>query len=276
MEPVNEVYVVLSGKDLVYVTMNLPDAEGLQYRLTEAGVDAAVGPAVLVTKERHAELGGRARELEEKLIYLGERESFLEGQLNHRNAKIEGQESNIKQYIRRIGQLSESLDDCKSFAAYLNKETQRLRVELEESEKEVKKLGELNDSLAGQVSMLTEEKFQLEEVLQDTLEEKESRIKELVADNNRLIEKVKNKSLAIEKKDGDIDKLAKKIGQMDGEIAALKIRIESLSSDLSSAHRREQDCRRLLESRSARLIDAEEKLARFQEAQRDQLDERGE
>lgn len=56
MEPMNEVYVVLSGKDLVYVTLNKSDAEGLEYRLTEAGVMAHVDTALMMSKEKYAEL----------------------------------------------------------------------------------------------------------------------------------------------------------------------------------------------------------------------------
>lgn len=161
MEPVSEVYVVLSGKDLVYVTMNRSDAEGLQYRLNEAGVDAAVGPAVLVTKERYAAMMAAN---------------------SHRDE------------IRR----------------------------LEISEK----------------------------ALQDALEEKKNRIKELVADNNRLIEA--NANIVKEKHAA--------IAECDGEIIELRKKVEGLASSLSSAYKKEQDCRRLLESRSARLVEADDRI----------------
>lgn len=158
MKPVSEVYVVLSGKSLVYVTLNLSDAEGLQYRLNEAGVDAAVGPAVLVTQERYSELRGNGvdwfatvRAKDEYISKLTKEVDQLKGEVagrvsvismlqdtsDERKSRIEAQESALRQSTRRVHELTELLEDSKSFAAYLNKEVQRLRVELEESEEKL-------------------------------------------------------------------------------------------------------------------------------------------
>lgn len=146
MEPMNEVYVVLSGKDLVYVTLNKSDAEGLQYRLTEACIDATVYPAVLVTQERYRELANAYHswlQMKEKGWHIDRRTKEMEElrqKAKDQEVLLESYKRGEEDYIRRAHDLVEALSDSKMFAAHLNKQVQWLSVHLEEKEKQIEGL----------------------------------------------------------------------------------------------------------------------------------------